>query len=254
MNKDGGAEPNMQSCVTLILDKYKRTPQRRILVGIGGRPGSGKTTFAQMLAAELRKQIPIHLGIQDADSAVAIMSQDGYHLYREELLAMPSSAKALERRGAEWTFNARKLCRDLQAIRLPAEVNPHGDPPVQLYDDVYVPSFDHAAGDPVEWNTLVPGTAVVVILEGNYVLYCGTPLWAEVRRSLDVTIFLDCDATICAQRLCDRHMAAWGITVEEAMRRATGSDAVNGSLVEKTRGEADIVLKSVGHRPIKGHL
>ncbi|KAH9599229.1 hypothetical protein LSM04_000148 [Trypanosoma melophagium] len=251
----------LHRCATTIARKYKEAPQCRLIVGVAGRPGSGKTTVARIIAAEVRAALT-HNNPNCEDVAVVVMPMDGYHLYRSVLHALPNREEAVRRRGAEWTFDPRKLCRDLQAIRLPSAASiaaaaergdnrnegpphtPHGRANA-YYDDVYVPSFDHAVGDPVERDICIPATANIIIVEGNYLLYRGTPAWAEVNRCFDITIFLACSADICTRRLCRRHMAAWGISEAEAMKRAAGSDTTNGNLVDSTQVNADIVLHSV---------
>lgn len=240
-----------------------REPQvPRVVVAVAGRPGGGKSTIANVLAAAVREALSGYadpmapfrtLDINDAarDSEegsgrggnpaggveVCVMPMDGYHYYREELHAMPNAKEAVRRRGAEWTFNARKLHRDLTALRTPNERG--------LYDDVLVPSFDHGVGDPVERDVRIPGSAGVIIVEGNYVLYRGTPEWAAVNDAFDVKLFLHCDRDVCTERLCQRHMKAWGISRKEAMVRASGSDTVNGDLVDKTAVNADVVMRSI---------
>ncbi|KPA77291.1 hypothetical protein ABB37_07182 [Leptomonas pyrrhocoris] len=242
----------------------------RVLVAVAGRPGSGKSTAATVLADAVRKALCRHpdplasyraADIHDAERAevegnprdvyynigerrdiargveVCVMPMDGYHLYRKELSEMPDPQEAVRRRGAEWTFNPVKLQRDLKAMK---RFNERG-----LFEDVLVPSFDHGAGDPVERDIRIPGTAGVVIVEGNYLLYRGTPAWAKVANRFDVKIFLACDKEVCTKRLARRHMKAWKISMEKAMERAAGSDTVNGDLVDTTQKNADVVLHSI---------
>ncbi|KAG5483343.1 hypothetical protein LSCM1_04890 [Leishmania martiniquensis] len=235
----------------------------RVLVALAGRPGSGKSTIAALLADAVREAlsdqpdpmasfrkvdindaeregdvIDCYAGVSsDKGVEVCVMPMDGYHLYRKELLAMPNAQEAVNRRGAEWTFNPSKLHDDLVAIRTPNERG--------LYNDVFVPSFDHGTGDPQERDIRIRSSAGVIIVEGNYVLYRGTPEWAAVNDMFDVKLFLACDRDVCTERLCQRHMKAWGINRREAMAHACGSDTVNGDLVDKTASNADIVMHSI---------
>nr|CAJ2469571.1 unnamed protein product [Leishmania braziliensis] len=235
----------------------------RVLVAVAGRPGCGKSTIAALLASAVREALSdqpnpmapfqkvdindaernsdassscVGLG-SDSGVVVCVMPMDGYHLYRRELLEMPNAQEAVRRRGAEWTFNPTKLHADLTAIRTPNERG--------LYDDVFVPSFDHGIGDPQERDICIPSSAGVIIVEGNYVLYRGTPEWAAVNDMFDVKLFLACNRDVCKERLCQRHMQAWSISRSEAMVRASGSDTINGDLVDKTASNADIVMHSI---------
>lgn len=243
----------------------------RVLVAIAGRPGSGKSTVASIVADAVRTALQHHpdplapyrkpdildaerretegdprdtyRDIDNKDRGVArgvevcVMPMDGYHLYRSDLQAMPNAEEAVRRRGAEWTFNPVQLGKDLAAMK---QYNERG-----LYDDVLVPSFDHGVGDPVERDIRIPGSAGVILVEGNYVLYRGTPAWAAVNDCFDVKVYLACDRDVCIRRLATRHMKAWKITWEAAMVRAQGSDTVNGDLADTTQANADIVMYSV---------
>lgn len=212
----------------------------RVLVGIAGRPGGGKTTIAVVIAAAVKARLsgydnPAEPGTKGVE--VCVMPMDGYHLYRKELHAMPNPKEAVARRGAEWTFNPKKLNADLTKIRTP---NAEGS-----YDDVFVPAYIHGVGDPKENAIRIPRSAGVIIVEGNYLLYRGKPEWAAVNSNFDVTVFLKCSRETCIERICRRHMKAWKVSREQAMVRAKGNDAINGDLVDTTMGNADVVVTSV---------
>ncbi|KPI84991.1 hypothetical protein ABL78_5957 [Leptomonas seymouri] len=284
------SEAELHNAVEKIVEAYEHQAQSvknrnpavsearvpRVLVAVAGRPGSGKSTLASVLADAVRKALRHHpdpwapyrsADIYDAERSelegsprdtylsigerpdvargveVCVMPMDGYHLYRKELAEMPDPAEAVRRRGAEWTFNPAKLARDLKAMK---RFNERG-----LFDDVLVPSFDHGVGDPVQRDIRIPGTAGVIIVEGNYLLYRGTPEWAKVNDRIDVKIFLACDREMCIQRLAKRHMKAWNISLKKAMERAGGSDTINGDLVDTTQENADLTLHSIEMPPSK---
>lgn len=198
----------------------------RLLVGIAGRPGSGKTCLSNVIANAIldRKIKGIH---------VAVMPMDGYHLYREELSRLPNSEYAFSRRGAHWTFHPDKLYNDLERIK--AGYN----------DDIKVPSFDHSLKDPKENDIVIPKDAQIVVVEGNYLCYTKDPAWSKVNKMFDLKIFLYCDPMECTERLALRHMNAWGISRDEAMSRAEGSDFKNGDLIDTTMDNADVVCHSI---------
>lgn len=231
----------------------------RILVGMAGRPGSGKTTALEVIAKELERRLTVlyvkrqrHEHQQRVSTQAHLppfpprcvcMPMDGYHLYRRELNAMKDPKRAFERRGAEWTFNPEKLARDLQALR---KVDPStAGTSSPRYCDVKVPSFNHGVGDPVEDDIIVPSAASIIMVEGNYLLFTDKPAWAAVVRQWDVKLFLYCPRDICTERLCRRHMKAWNISRDKAMVRAQGSDTKNGDLVDTTQKNADFVVHSV---------
>ena len=70
-------------------------PSKRLLLGISGAPGSGKSRVAE--------QVQLHFGHQRA----VIVGMDGWHFSRAQLARMPDPQLATERRGAPWTFNSK---------------------------------------------------------------------------------------------------------------------------------------------------
>lgn len=90
-----------------------------------------------------------------------MIPMDGYHFYRSELDAMDNPQEAYERRGAPFTFNARKLVDDLiQAHRTGSG---------------YFPGFDHSNRDPEERSICLEPGKKIVIVEGNYLLLNESP-------------------------------------------------------------------------------
>lgn len=196
----------------------------RMLVGIAGRPGSGKTCLANVIANSIRSRS--HDGVR-----VVVMPMDGYHLYRKELSQLPNSEYAFSRRGAHWTFNPSKLLHDLIRIRAGGEIS--------------VPSFDHSLKDPKENDIVIQTDAQIILVEGNYTfLTTKDSAWKEISELLHLKVFLECNPAECTERLTLRHMDSWNISREEALSRAKGSDYKNGNLIDTTKDNADVVCHS----------
>lgn len=71
--------------------------QSRVLIGVCGIPGSGKSQLAAHVADRL------NAGLQERQTVV--IGMDGWHLTRDELARMKDPEKARARRGAPWTFD-----------------------------------------------------------------------------------------------------------------------------------------------------
>ena len=89
---------------------------------MAGIPGSGKST----LSAELVKQLNTRV-------KAIVVQQDGFHLYRSELKKLPNSEEAFLRRGAPFTFNAKKFLDLVSHLNDEKYVN----------STIQVPTFDH---------------------------------------------------------------------------------------------------------------
>jgi pantothenate kinase len=198
------------SAVASILAALKQRPEI-YLIGIGGIPGSGKTTLALALAA----QVP----------GAVVVPMDGYHLPRRRL-----DAEGLRRRGAPHTFDSSAFHADMERLRRTHRGS--------------FPGFDHAKKDPCPGAVRVTPGAPLVIVEGLYVLMRD---W-RAEPLFDLRVFLDCDPDEAVERLTLRHLATGvAATPEESRQRATTSDRLNAGtiLADGCRERADLVLKIV---------
>lgn len=80
--------------------RLKKAPtDQRILVGLCGVPGSGKSQLARHVTLKMNKVTGLDLAI--------VVGMDGWHLTRAQLDAMPDPQLAKDKRGAAWTFDAK---------------------------------------------------------------------------------------------------------------------------------------------------
>jgi len=196
----------------------------RVVIGLAGVPGSGKTTITQKWATQINE----HHGAERAKA----LSMDGFHLPKAELRQMPDPEKAFARRGAQWTFDAVGFHQKVRALKefLPGT-------------SVFWPDFEHEIGDPVIDTIEVPAVCQIALVEGLYLLYREGP-WANLANSFDELWYLDTPLEVSITRLIARHQQAWGITAEQARHRVESSDYKNALLVQSTRPRADRLISS----------
>jgi pantothenate kinase len=182
---------------------------QRIIVGIVGTPGTGKSTFAEQLHEQF------------APGTSVIVPMDGFHLANGIIDDTPLR----QRKGAIDTMDGGGYVALLHRLRL-------RDEPV-----VYAPSYRRGLEEPIAASIPVPASAAIVLTEGNYLLADVSP-WDRVRGYLDEAWYVEVPRELRMKRLIQRHIK-YGMSAEMALRWASGPDEDNAVLVESTRARAD---------------
>ena len=212
---DGDGDALVQRVRTLM-------ERGRVVLGICGPPGAGKSTLAAWLAE-----------IFTAETA-RLVPMDGFHLSNAALHAQGLA----DRKGARETFDADGYAALLTRIR-------QGDDPV-----VYAPDYDRAHGEPIAAVVAVEREVPLVLTEGNYLLADG-PGWSRARQQMDEVWFVDVDPDLRRRRLVERHVR-FGRSVEAARQWVDSVDEVNARLIADSRERADLVVSLVGDLPTPG--
>jgi pantothenate kinase len=113
-------------------------------------------------------------------------------------------------------------------------------------EDIHVPTFDHAAKDPVPNGLLVHSTARIILFEGNYLLVDETP-WSEIRSLVDGCWLFTVDEEAARARVAKRYVASGiGMNMTDALARVDRNDTLNGRyIIQHSRKAADITIESV---------
>jgi len=225
-----------------IDDLVRKQHGRRVIVGVVGLPGAGKTTLAEALVAGLldwHAEWTDHRSDRVSDPArpwigshVAHVPMDGFHLADVELNRLGRGG----RKGAPDTFDAAGYAALLKRLR-------------QADEDVWAPAFDRTIEQPIAGSIPVLRHTRVIITEGNYLLM-PDPVWASARSNVDTVWFYDLDEDVRRQRLIDRHIR-FGKSPADAVAWVDGPDQRNAELIVATRGRADLVVHDEGLGPIR---
>ncbi|OMP08823.1 Phosphoribulokinase/uridine kinase [Corchorus olitorius] len=208
-------------------------PNAKHIIGLAGPPGGGKSTLAVEVVNRINKLWPqkacsFDSQVTPPDVAV-VVPMDGFHLYRSQLDAMENPEEAHARRGAPWTFDPMLLLNCLKKLR--------------NQGTVYVPSFDHGVGDPIEDDIFVSLQHKVVIVEGNYLLL-DEGVWKDISNMFDEKWFIDVDLETAMQRVLKRHIST-GKPPDVAQWRIDYNDRPNAELIMKSKKNADLVIRSI---------
>lgn len=195
---------------------------RRLLVGLCGPPGTGKSTVATALRDEL------------GEDRAAVVQLDGFHLASNII----AGTELAERRGAIDTFDSGSFASLVERLRVNTE-------PV-----VYAPSFERDLEEPINASVAIRSEQDVVIIEGNYLLADGGD-WARVRACLDEVWYLHSDPELRVPRLVERHVES-GKHRTHAEDWVARSDETNARLIAATMDRADRLL-DVSLEPSAGH-
>lgn len=203
--------------VAALVDRLQRlaADRRRVVVGLVGAPGAGKSTLAAALAA----------GLADAGEQAAVVPMDGFHLANAELVRLGLR----DRKGAPETFDAAgfvALLRRLHAADEPC---------------VYAPAFDRRLEEPVAGSIPVARERRFVLVEGNYLLL-DEPPWSFGRPCFDEVWYLAPPEPVRLERLVARHVE-FGKSPDAARAWVQSVDEPNARRIAATRSAADLTVE-----------
>jgi pantothenate kinase len=206
------------SQVTLTFDQalsrvrdHLNNANSRIIIGIVGKPGAGKSTLSSFLIENLPRE------------SVVLVPMDGYHLSNKEL----DSLGRRDRKGAPDTFDSFGYAALLQRIATTDE-------------NVYFPVFHREIEESIAAEGVVTTKTRIVLTEGNYLLHSQDG-WKNVASILTESWYVEVDDLLRLERLVDRHHF-YGKERQAAHDWAHGTDENNARLVEGTKKLAEFLV------------
>ena len=193
------------------VENYLATATTRVIIGIVGKPGAGKSTLSSFLMEKLPAQ------------TVALVPMDGFHLSNKVLKELGRR----DRKGAPDTFDSLGYAALLKRI-------------TNSTDDVYFPVFHREIEESIAAEGVVTAKTKIVITEGNYLLHNENG-WENIAGILTESWYVEVDDALRLERLVERHHF-YGKDRQAAHDWAHGTDESNARLVENTKGLADFLV------------
>lgn len=196
----------------------QRSLGRRLLVGISGLPGGGKTVTAAVLA----RVLAITGRVQGADAIC--LGLDGFHRpnhWLERHTGPDHDGRIVVLRqikGAPITFDVEAAIQRLERVR-------------QGEGEVRFPIYSRELHDPIPDAVAVTKRHRIVLFEGNY-LFLDDPPWPRLRALFDVRLFVETPEPARLANLRERHRR--GGKTEEQIKRQMAVDGRNAALIAPT--------------------
>ena len=195
----------------------------RLVVGLVGAPGSGKSTIAEQLKT----------GLKAAGVFAGLVAMDGFHLSN----AVLDELGRRNRKGAPDTFDVEGYLATLDRVRA------DGAP------QVFAPAYRRDLHESVAAGSIVSGTGVVVT-EGNY-LALETRGWGAARERIDLLIHIDVPEEVLVLRLINRH-EEFGKNPLAAGHWVRNVDLPNARLIATSVHRCDEVWREPEDEPESG--
>jgi len=189
---------------------------RRILIGIAGGSGSGKTLVARTIVREL------------GSSRVVVIDQDSYYKNLEDVPMRDREARNFDHPDAFDNELLKRHIHDLLEGRT-----------------IEQPIYDYTQHRRLA-ETRTVGEHLVIVLEG--ILIFGDP---ELRALMDIKLFIDADPDVRFIRRLRRDLVERGRSVDSIIRQYEESvRPMHLQFVDPAKRYADLIIPEGGHNRV----
>ena len=237
MLDDNSSSPSQQQ---------QQQPTKQYWICCCGGPGSGKTTFSELIASKLNK---IKAG------STVVIPMDGYHTPKSQLVKKYGVENGLKRRGAPYTFDVDIMYNDLYNAKINIQLNKSDNNNNE--DDVgaiySLPIYSREISDPIPNGITLTRNHQIVIVEGIYLLHTKDNDWKKLVNLWDEKWFIKCTTREeQINRLVARSLktwskekaATWGEGIDGATKRVMYNDVQNMDLIAYCESLADEIIIS----------
>lgn len=189
---------------------------KRILIGIAGGSGSGKTLVARTIVRDL------------GSSRVAIVDQDSYYKDLDQIPIADRDLRNFDHPDAFDNELLKRHVRDLLEGRT-----------------IQQPIYDYTGHARLK-ETREIGDHVVIVLEGILIF-----VDEELREMMDIKLFIDADADVRLVRRIERDVNERGRAIETILRQYQATvRPMHLQFVEPSKRYADLIVPEGGHNRV----
>jgi pantothenate kinase len=209
-------------CIKIQNTLEKLNQNQRYIIGVSGIPGSGKTTFVNLLVNEFNKRY----NHKYENDVIIGISMDGFHLPKSTLNTFNNKKEAYLRRGVYWTFDPYRIINLLNSLKNS----------LNFKNTVKAPSFDHKIGDPINDSINIEPYHKIIIMEGIYLHLTNPEPWNEISLLFDEKWFIPIDINEARNRVSERHFLCGIVkSIEEGINRFNNNDLLNANFILENR-------------------
>ena len=203
-----------------VIQLYQSKKKLRLVVGVTGPAGSGKSVIAAIFH-EIARQRPIAFRFES-------LGIDAFHFTNDFLISNTTDGEPLKNhKGRFDTYDVSKLTDTLTHFSLGHEC--------------FLPTYSRKTHNPIENAVHIKkGEPALLLVEGLWLLYDKNG-WDKIGKILNFSIFIETKKYEFKQGVLERHIRG-GKIPENAVEYYEANEAMNFELIVKTKGRANKVI------------